>query len=78
MDRSKNKSSRYSQKVEKTPRSKFRVVHNTRDSDDNEAPKAAFDQQEELDRILDKIKAQGYDKLTDEEKDFLYRASKKK
>ena len=76
-NRRSGRSSRQSQKVEKTPRSKFRVVHNTRKSDDNDAPKT-FNQQEELDRILDKIKAKGYDKLNDEEKDFLYRASKKK
>jgi len=31
-----------------------------------------------LDRILDKINTRGYDKLSAEEKDFLYRASKKK
>lgn len=39
---------------------------------DNEMP---F--QEKLDMILDKIKKEGYDKLTDEEKEFLYEASKK-
>lgn len=33
--------------------------------------------QERLDAILDKIKASGYDSLTQEEKDFLYDASKK-
>ena len=33
--------------------------------------------QEKLDAILDKIKVSGYDNLTDEEKDFLYNASKK-
>jgi hypothetical protein len=33
--------------------------------------------QEKLDRILDKIKASGYESLTQEEKDFLYEASKK-
>lgn len=33
--------------------------------------------QERLDRILDKIKAQGYENLTQEEKDFLYQASRK-
>jgi len=64
-------------KVEKTPRSKFRVVHNKTKSDTARPPQTAATQQEELDRILDKIKAIGYDKLDDEEKDFLYRASKK-
>ena len=33
--------------------------------------------QEQLDLILDKIKESGYDNLTDEEKEFLYNASKK-
>jgi hypothetical protein len=33
--------------------------------------------QEKLDTILDKIKAQGYESLTQEEKDFLYEASQK-
>ena len=33
--------------------------------------------QERLDLILDKIKAQGYQNLTPEEKEFLHNASKK-
>ncbi|MEL6924864.1 MAG: rhomboid family intramembrane serine protease, partial [Bacteroidota bacterium] len=36
-----------------------------------------FSHQERLDAILEKIKKKGYDSLTDEEKDFLYNASKK-
>jgi len=36
-----------------------------------------FSHQEKLDAILEKIKKKGYDSLTDEEKDFLYNASKK-
>ena len=32
--------------------------------------------QEEIDRILDKIKISGYNSLNDEEKDVLYKASK--
>lgn len=35
------------------------------------------DFQERLDSILEKIKASGYDSLTDEEKEFLFQASKK-
>ena len=35
------------------------------------------DLQDEVDRILDKIKAEGYDKLTEEEKETLFIASKK-
>ena len=74
----KAKSTSRSRQVEKTPRSKFKVVHKTNQSDNSVPPGQAFDQQGELDRILDKIKAKGYDNLNDEEKDFLYRASKKK
>ena len=33
--------------------------------------------QEKLDAILDKIKAQGYESLSQDEKDFLYEASQK-
>ena len=35
------------------------------------------DQQARIDEILDKIKANGYDSLSEEEKEFLFRASKK-
>ncbi len=65
-------------KVKKTSRSKFKVVHNSAQKDTEEKSKAAFSQQGELDRILDKINSSGYDALSAEEKDFLYRASKKK
>lgn len=65
-------------KVEKTPRSKFKVVRNERRQDDEKVAGAGFNQQQELDRILDKINSKGYENLSDEEKDFLYRASKKK
>ena len=36
-----------------------------------------FDHQERLDAILDKIKQTGYDSLNEEEKEFLFNASKK-
>jgi membrane associated rhomboid family serine protease len=36
-----------------------------------------IDHQEKLDQILDKIKHKGYDSLTEEEKEFLFQASKK-
>lgn len=66
------------EKIKKTSRNKFKIVHKSNKTDDAKAPKAGFDKQEELDRILDKINAKGYEKLTPEEKDFLYNASKKK
>jgi len=64
--------------VKKTARSKFKVVHNSAKSDTEKEGKPSFSQQEELDRILEKITASGYEALSAEEKDFLYRASKKK
>jgi hypothetical protein len=36
------------------------------------------DRQEKLDKILDKISKSGYDSLSAEEKDFLFRISRKK
>jgi hypothetical protein len=33
--------------------------------------------EQKLDEILKKIKREGYEKLTDEEKEFLFQASKK-
>ncbi|MBY5957165.1 rhomboid family intramembrane serine protease [Membranicola marinus] len=36
-----------------------------------------MDKQDQIDRILEKIKISGYENLTQEEKDFLYEASKK-
>ena len=37
----------------------------------------SLDHQTQLDQILDKIKQKGYDSLSDEEKEFLFQASKK-
>ncbi len=65
-------------KVEKTPRSKFKIVRSNPKSERKGQSNMSFDQRSELDRILDKITASGYESLSDEEKDFLYRASKKK
>ena len=45
------------------------------DSHSNQPPDLSF--QEKLDAILDKIKENGYESLTDEEKEFLFHASKK-
>lgn len=47
-------------------------ANGNRRSDTNNVP-----HQERVDAILEKIKAKGYDNLTDEEKDFLFQASKK-
>jgi len=65
-------------KPTKTARNKFKVVHNSNLDDTDKNSNSSLDQQSELDRILDKINAEGYDKLTAAEKEFLYRASKNK
>ncbi len=67
-----------SPKIPKTPRKKLRVIHGAQSSDQNETTQRGYDEQEELDRILDKINLEGYEKLTPEEKEFLYLVSKKK
>jgi len=60
-------------------RSPMKVVHRTDPgrTSDRSGPQRPVDFQEELDRILDKIKATGYDSLTEAEKEFLYQASNK-
>mgnify|MGYP000604144188 CR=1 FL=1 len=60
----------------KTSRKNFVVVHKTSPAESK--PNRKSDTQSELDRILDKINAKGYENLSPEEKEFLYQASKKK
>jgi membrane associated rhomboid family serine protease len=65
------------------PRPRMKVVHRQAPPPDTRrghaAPQSTPNQahQEKLDAILDKIKQQGFENLTQEEKDFLYEASKK-
>lgn len=59
-----------------TRKPKMKVTYK-RPVSDFEYNKQKNDDTKELDRILDKIKASGYDGLTKEEKDFLFRQSKK-
>jgi membrane associated rhomboid family serine protease len=47
-----------------------------RTTDDKEYNKVKVDQQKEIDRILDKIAKGGYNSLSKEEKDFLFKSSK--
>ncbi|HEY0246097.1 MAG TPA: rhomboid family intramembrane serine protease [Mucilaginibacter sp.] len=54
------------------PRSKLKVASTNRNKNYNDAPR-----QEEVDRILDKISTNGYDNLSKQEKEILFRASKK-
>jgi len=53
-------------------RSKLKVASTNRNIVTDDAPR-----QEEIDRILDKISTTGYDNLSKQEKDTLFRASKK-
>ncbi|TSJ43177.1 rhomboid family intramembrane serine protease [Mucilaginibacter corticis] len=53
-------------------RSKLKVASTNRDRPASDAPR-----QEEVDRILDKISTTGYDNLSKQEKETLFRASKK-
>lgn len=58
-----------------------RVAYKNPDAGKTSRPNAKSDRsasyQEELDNILDKIKEQGYESLTEVEKEFLFNASKK-
>jgi len=58
------------------------VTHKAKASSDrrskgNKVSDESMPYQEQLDKILDKIKQDGYDNLTDEEKEFLFQASKR-
>lgn len=62
-------------------RTKVRVLQQKEDKPrsvkiESEGYEEHLDFQEEIDRILDKIKDKGYENLTDEEKETLYKASK--
>jgi hypothetical protein len=57
------------------PKSHLKVVHK-KASPKKKAQKRSVDLQSEVDRILEKIKVKGFDQLTDEEKEVLYKASK--
>lgn len=58
--------------------SNLKVVHKRTPGPKKEAPNpAAEDFQEKLDMILDKIKKNGIENLSEEEKEFLFQASKK-
>lgn len=56
-------------------KSKFKVVKNTQHQPKTKIA-ATVTNQQEIDAILDKISSSGYDKLTKEEKETLFRASK--
>lgn len=57
---------------------KLELVHVSKSKIDNDnKPSRSKDYQKRLDEILDKINSHGYEKLDDEEKEFLFQASKK-
>ncbi len=58
------------------PRKKMRVTHKKPASDDLEYNRMKIEKQKEIDRILDKISQKGYDSLTSEEKEILFRMNK--
>ena len=59
------------------PRKKLRVTYKKKKTD-YEYNKSRADHQEQINKILDKISKGGYDCLTKEEKDLLFRESQKK
>lgn len=66
---------KHSQKPKK--RSNLKVAHKASDSQRQSIQnKSSYHVPSKVDEILDKIKQTGYDSLTDDEKDVLYRASK--
>ena len=66
------------EKKSKKKKAPMKVVFNRKRDDTTyqRPPRRSNDTQEQIDHILDKINVSGYDSLTVEEKDFLYRASK--
>jgi len=61
------------------PKAKMEVAHRSKlVKPSRKEPTTNSTNQERLDQILDKIKQKGFDNLSDEEKEFLYQASKKK
>jgi membrane associated rhomboid family serine protease len=58
------------------PKPKFKVYHNERPVSDDEYNINKKLQQEQIDKILEKISKSGYSSLTKEEKELLFRSSK--
>jgi coproporphyrinogen III oxidase len=59
------------------PAKKMKVTYK-RKADEYEYNKTRNERQEQINKILDKISKGGYDSLTKEEKDMLFRESQKK
>ncbi len=64
-------------KQSKVPFMVFKNKEKTKDSAEGSHSSDSVDHQKKLDAILEKIKASGYESLSQEEKEFLFQASKK-
>lgn len=60
------------------PGRKMKVTYKKKTANDYEYNKARAERQEKINKILDKISKGGYDSLTKDEKDLLFRESQKK
>lgn len=69
----------FSKKIGPGNKSKMKVTHKNvkKSKTRSEKGNSGKDMQDRVDKILDKINEKGYDQLTDEEKEFLFIASKK-
>jgi len=56
---------------------KMKTVYNSRSQSTSESTKPSQSEQQKMDAILDKISKSGYEKLTKEEKEFLFKFGKK-
>ncbi|WP_127844935.1 rhomboid family intramembrane serine protease [Psychroflexus aestuariivivens] len=57
-------------------KSRMKTVHRKKTKTETTSTKKRSEQQEKIDKILDKISKSGYDSLSKEEKDFLFKAGK--
>ena len=54
----------------------MKTVHRNKSKTETTSAKNRSEQQDKIDKILDKISKSGYDSLSKEEKDFLFKAGK--
>lgn len=57
-------------------KSRMKTVHRNKSKTETTSAKNRSEQQDKIDKILDKISKSGYDSLSKEEKDFLFKAGK--
>ena len=61
----------------KSNKTVYRKKHNNSSTNFKKNDRSVYNHQKQIDLILDKISKSGYESLTKEEKDFLFRAGKK-